>query len=212
MLNNYSESKPGIIHQNVSKAFNYSSEYIHGFDKLPCERMSEIRFDNIFQSLGKLPGSILDVGYGNGSFLLYCKEERVKGIYGYDISPVNPPMDIKRIASFDELKYVDVITFFDSLEHCYNIDDVIHSLPEHKYIVITVPCCRDINYGYTDEWFASYKHLKPDEHLFHFTTIGLLQFMIEKGYALVSLNSCEDTIRKPVDQYPNTITGIFRKL
>ena len=113
----------------------------------------------------------------------------------------------------NELRYnlmtkYDVVTFFDSLEHCEDIE-FIKDL-NTKYILISVPWCHWKEEG--DEWFMNWKHRKPNEHLYHFDESSLLKFMKRMGYLSVDLGNYEDVIRKPVDHRKNILTGLFKKI
>ena len=38
------------------------------------------------------------------------------------------------------------------------------------------------------------------------------KFMIDQGYELVKFSNIEDIIRTPIDELPNILTGIFKKI
>lgn len=206
MLENYRVLPNGVVEQIERKPFDYSSSYIHAYDKLECKKMSQLRFNNIVNSIGYIPHSTLDYGYGNGAFLKYALDQDVK-CYGYDVTGEPLPKGCE--PTIEGLEYVECICLYDSLEHTDDIQVTINNLPKHKYIIITVPCLRQ---DYNEEWFSKWRHAKPNEHLFHFTPSALINFMFDNNYAIVSLNHCEDAIRKPTDEHPNITTGVFRKI
>jgi hypothetical protein len=64
----------------------------------------------------------------------------------------------------------------------------------------------------SDEWFSTWKHRKPDEHLHHFDLSSLTNFMRSQGFRLVGHSNVEDTIRKSVSTLPNILTAVFEQI
>jgi len=196
----------GVIHQIHRKRFSYSNEYIQERYDMYGElttRMSYLRLGYVTGVIGRVPVSVLDVGFGNGSFLKLCANI-LSDVNGYDISGYPIPDRVTRVSSLGE-KSVEVATFFDSLEHFDNIDDI--SQLNCRYIVVSVPWCHYLS----DQWFQAWKHRRPDEHLHHFNPKSLQAFMLKHGYEQINYCSIEDVIRKPVDSLPNILTAAFRR-
>ena len=164
--------------------------------------MAYLRLGNIIGTLGRVPESILDVGYGNGSFLKVCTNI-IPECYGHDISSYPVPEGCREIHNIVEGEY-DVITFFDSLEHFEDIEFVKEL--KCKAVCISVPHC---HYPDDDEWFKNWKHRRPHQHLWHFNIKSLESFMDRMGYMLLSSSNLEDTIRKNHNQ--KQTTSIFKK-
>jgi hypothetical protein len=95
---------------------------------------------------------------------------------------------------------------FDVLEH---FDD-IYTIKKIKtnYFIISIPEC----HYFSDEWFTSWKHRKPDEHIWHFNSKSLINFMNEIEFEVVCFSNVEDVIRKSNDNHSNIMTGIFKKI
>ena len=207
-MNNYKILPNGVIKQiNINK-INYNFEYSNKYNNYG-EKSNYLSYLRLGILIGALCDykieNILDVGYGNCSFLRACKNS-IKNCYGYDISdyPVDDGI-IKINSMFD--KFYDVICFFDSLEHFEDIN-FINKL-NCNYIFISVPWCHFIN----EEWFLNWYHLRPNEHLYHFNDISLKKFFNENGYENIYLSNFEDTIRKNsnLNGYPNILSAIFKK-
>lgn len=210
MLKNYEQLQNGVIHQKkiLNKLPNYNKKYVDERYNSYGEKgmqMAYLRLGYMLGVLGKYGiNSVLDVGYGNGDFLKACMDYKLEA-YGNDISEY--PLPDGAIFVDDILKKeVDVICFFDSLEHFENIDFVKDLKAE--FVFISLPYC---NYK-SDEWFKNWKHRRPDEHLWHFNFHSLKQFMKEQGYELERISNFEDTIRKPTDGDMNILSGIFKKI
>ena len=206
MLENYELLDNGIIKQKqIFKKMNYGIDYsttrYDSYGEL-TNYMSYLRYGYLIGSIGRLPTSIVDVGYGNGSFLKVCKET-IPDCYGFDISEYPVPIGCTKIDNLDS--FFDIITFFDSLEHFEDISFVKNL--KCNYIYISVPHC----HYFSDDWFADWKHRRPDEHLWHFNENSLVNFMESCGFSKINITNLEDNIRKSANSYQNILVGIFKK-
>lgn len=198
-----------VIHQKtIINPKVYDEKYIETYTAYNDE-LSYLRYAFMMgvidtQYMGKI-NQLLDVGYGNGSFLKVCKKV-IPYCYGYDISGFPLPEGVERVTKLTGM--YDMVCFFDSLEH---FDDIEFIKDMHtKFIYISVPWCHFFNI----EWFMAWKHRKQDEHLWHFDARSLNIFMREMGYRQV-ITPCnvEDIIRKPVDlSYRNILTCIYERI
>lgn len=206
MIDNYELDSNGVLYQVTKTPIKYDEKYSSAYDNYgeSTNYMSHLRLGFIVGSIGNVPNSILDVGYGNGSFLKTSRQI-VSNCYGYDVSGVNLPDNIGVVDSLFG-KHYDVITFFDSLEHFDNI--YFLDKLDCDYICISVPWCHNFN----DEWFNKWKHRRPNEHLWHFDEKSLKCFMNSQNYEYINHTNIEDTIRKTEYSYPNILTSIFKKI
>jgi hypothetical protein len=208
MLENYARDEYGIVKQVETNPISYTKDYIENsyvkYGEL-TNYMSYLRLGNLIGSLGKIPESILDIGYGNGSFLEVCSNA-IPNCYGYDISTYPLPEGVEFVSDMTS-QHFEVITLFDSLEHFEDIDFVKDL--NCSYICITVPNCHYVN----DEWFEKWKHRRPDEHLWHFNEESLCKYMVSNGYELLTSSNVEDIIRKNTSQEEtNILTCVFKKV
>jgi len=215
MVDGYERFDSGLIKQINPKEYVYDNKYVEDrYDSygLECAMMSHLRLGYIMGSLKSSPiKSVLDVGYGNGSFLNTCKEAGMD-TYGTDIS--NYELKYGEFVKFEDVfnKYFDLITFFDSLEHFHDISFL--SRLNCRYICISVPYCHynDIYYEngmVADKYFKEWKHRRPNEHIWHFDEYALIDVMKENGFRKISESTIEDIIRKPTDGKPNILTMTF---
>lgn len=206
MLENYKILDNGVIKQDKVNVIKYNQEYIinsyNSYGELGL-RMSNLRLGYLIGSIGKVPNSILDVGYGNGDFLK-TSSSIIPNCFGNDISGYEIPEGVKFIDNITE-DFYDVITFFDVLEHFEDLSFVKDL--NCNYVLISVPWC----HYFSDNWFESWKHRKPNEHIYHFNKNSLEEFMKENGYSMINYSNIEDSIRKSVDENPNILTAIFKK-
>lgn len=202
MLENYTKDHNGIIKQINYKQFVYDVDYSSRYDKYTTNNdISHLRLGYLIGSIGKIPNSILDVGYGNGAFLNTAK--KITKCYGHDISNYPIPENVEFVRDIFNSHY-EVICFFDVLEHypdIYFLDKL-----NCDYLIISLPEC----HYFSDEWFKNWKHRRPDEHLWHFNKISLENFIKEQGYDLINFSNVEDIIR-PGIRHSNILSGVFKK-
>ena len=163
MLENYKKDNFGAIHQIKYDKFIYDLDYVRSrydaYGEL-TRKMSHLRLGYITGVINRYPKTILDIGYGNGDFLKTCTNVMTE-CYGYDISNYPLPENCKFIDDIFSKEF-DIITFFDSLEHCEDIDFI--SKLNCNYIVISLPWC----HYFSDEWFKNWKHRRENEHFASF--------------------------------------------
>lgn len=208
MIPNYELTEDGVIKQINVTPFNYDIDYSDSRYSIFNDRgnILNLRLGYIIGSIGRVPNSLMDVGYGNGDFLDCCKGFIPK-LYGNDIVPAYPlSSDITFVENITSQE-VEVITFFDSLEHFPDITWVKDLCC--KYVVISLPWCYN---GLDDTWFETWKHRKPDEHLYHFNEVTLYNFMKRHGFAMINYCNIEDKIRKDKTLSPNILTACFQKI
>ena len=58
----------------------------------------------------------------------------------------------------------------------------------------------------------TWKHRKPDEHLWHFDEKSLQNFMTRMGYETINICNLEDLTRHNNQPYQNILTGLFKKV
>jgi hypothetical protein len=208
MIDNYQILNNGVIKQiNIEKNINYDYDYSNKYNNYgeKGNYLSYLRFGVLLGALGHTPNSIVDIGYGNGDFLKVCKKT-IQNVYGCDISDYPTPEGCKKI-NIDEIKNIDVVCFFDSLEHFEDISFVKNL--DTKYVFISVPWCHYIS----DEWFKNWYHRRENEHLYHFNESSLKKFFDECGYDCIYTSSFEDIVRfnKNVHPLQNILSCIFKK-
>lgn len=215
----YERNEFGVITQLDPKSFVYDAKYSSTYDTPAYQKGSEIlqamRYGFCCAANGEYIESILDCGYGNGDFMKFAKQ-KTHQVIGYDITGVEVPGCVVE-KDFSVVKHspVDVITFWDCLEHFYNIDFLGEI--KAKTICISLPYCKfanilhDIDAIAAMEWFDKWKHRKPDEHIRHFNRSSLIKTMKHYGWKDVAYSHHEDIIRKPVESGPNILTMAFKR-
>ena len=94
MLDNYEITPSRIIKQIDKVPFLYGYDYSNTYNKLEelGMYMSYLRLGYIVGSIGHIPSSILDVGYGNGTFLKVASNI-VPSCYGNDVTKASLLID-----------------------------------------------------------------------------------------------------------------------
>lgn len=197
----------GVIHQLNPQPYTYNSTYVATYDTEAYKRQSDIlqalRLGFTIASHGTHPQSILDYGYGNGAFMKFARQH-VHTVMGYDVTGI----EVEGCEIVDKLKPVDVITFWDALEHVADLS-FVKMLPCHT-VVISLPYCHFHTVG--QEWFDNdYHHRKPNEHLHHFSRQSLKAFMASMGWRQIAVSTHEDIVRKGKDSLPNILSMAFKR-
>lgn len=210
MIENYIQLAPGHWYQQTptGPAPDYSSTYSKTrYDTYKTtDLMSELRYNMIVKAIGKFD-SILDFGYGNGSFMKYCHDQGHE-VYGYDISDYPVPKDCTEVTNPDSVT-VDVMTFFDSMEHL-PLSNLVTFLDNKKakHFVISVPWMHESMGSW---WFENWKHRRENEHIHHFDAHGLISLLIHCNCTIKHVGNDEDKIRTPFSDLPNILTVIATK-
>ena len=192
----YKTIRPGHLFQTnrTGAGPDYSFDYSNNYNSLPFIEMSKLRLNLLKKYIPNFK-SVCDFGYGNGAFIEHCHEQGYES-YAYDISDYPAPEGVIRLHDINNVD-VDVLTFFDSLEHIFQ-EDLIPFLQSLscKYFVISVPWC---HHTLGEEWFYNWKHRKPNEHFHHFDTNGIIGLLVESGCKIIHVCNDEDQIRKSTD-------------
>jgi SAM-dependent methyltransferase len=183
----------------------YDASYAHQYDDRPHRAMSELRWNFIQRTLNFGAGRrVLDIGYGNGSFLKHC-ESRGAEIFGIDVH--GEDFGIPEVNFRTNLEF-DLICFFDSLEHLPSFD-IIMGL-KAKYVIVSVPNPPNFFLAEPGRW----RHFKPGEHLHYFSRDSLDYLMREwLGGRKISEGYPEDALRGKLSYsgvvYDNIYTAIY---
>ena len=214
MLANYRMDEFGVIHQIDFIPITYDRQYISYYEaksdrtiKLGYQRMGWV-----LGLMGRLPDSVLEIGYGTGTFVEAAEISRVGDCAGYDIARYPLPDGVRFIEWEDALaRPWDLIAMFDVLEHIPDLS-FLEQL-DARHIAIAVPYCRWRELGEAgDDWFGSWRMLLPNEHLHHFDRESLTALLAHHGWDCVTLNTFEDGLRlRPGESGPNILCGFFRK-
>jgi len=205
-LPDYCITSDGILRQQNYAIREYNKDYvIQSYDKYgdKVSKISHLRLGYLLGAIKQIPNSILDVGYGNGDFLNTC-HKIIPNCYGNDISSYPVPKGCKFVKNILDKEY-DVVCFFDVLEHFEDIE-IIKKI-KTKYLYISLPWC----HNFSPKWLLSWKHLRPNEHLWHFNEKSLIKFCNRMGYKLICSSNIEDIVRSTDKPYKNILSCIFKK-
>lgn len=216
---NYEINEFGVITQLDPKPFVYDAKYSSTYDTFSYKKGSNIlqamRYGFACASHGEYIESILDCGYGNGDFMVFARQH-TKLVVGYDVTGVEVDQCVitKDFNTFKNSE-VDVLTFWDCLEHFFNIDFL--EIVKAKTICISLPYCKFANIEHSNsraaaiEWFYNWKHRKPDEHIRHFNRSSLTKTMKHYGWIkVVGYSHHEDIVR--INSAPmNILTMAFKR-
>ncbi|MFD2053812.1 class I SAM-dependent methyltransferase [Mesorhizobium calcicola] len=215
MLDNYEVDRFGVIHQIDFTPIKYDKQYISYYEDL-SDRTIKLGYQRLGWVLGltgEIPRSVLEIGYGTGTFVEAAKIAGVADCAGCDIAEFPLPKGVSFV-DWDEAlaNSWDLVAMFDVLEHIPDLGFLARLKARH--LAIAVPYCRWRELGADgDAWFRTWRMRLPNEHLHHFDPDSLVALLAHSGFHCVTLNCFEDGIRlRPGEVGPNILSGFFRKL
>ena len=214
MIENYEIDEFGVIHQVEYEPIVYDKAYISYYEDLSDRtiKLGYQRFGWTLGILGQLPDSVLEIGYGSGTFIEAARIAGVATCAGCDIAEYPLPdgvefMDWKRSLE----RGWDLVAMFDVLEHIPDLSFL--GRLRTKYLALAVPYCQWRELGDAgDEWLRNWRMLLPNEHLHHFDPDSLVALLAHHGFECLTLNGFEDGIRsRSGETGPNVIGGFFKR-
>jgi hypothetical protein len=161
------------------------------------EEMSHLRLGLLKAYLNK--GRLLDVGYGNGSFVKLARNAGLTA-FGFDVHGADYGIPEAGLNSGEEW---DVVTFFDSLEHIPDLGEVKDLAQRTDYIIVSYPCRPDGFPVGAQAW----KHFRPGEHIHYFCGRSLAVLF---GKTIRHATALEDVIRGGRGRNANILTLVMR--
>jgi hypothetical protein len=214
MMDNYRIDGHGVIHQIEFTPIKYDKTYISYYEDL-SERTIKLGYQRlgwILGILGRIPNSVLEIGYGTGTFVEAAQVTGVVDCAGYDIAKYPLPSGVRFVDWSEALDNEwDLVAMFDVLEHIPDLSFLDRLKARH--LAIAVPYCRFRELGEAgDAWFRNWRMLLPNEHLHHFDRGSLVSLLSHHGFECATLNTFEDGIRlRPGETGPNILSGFFIK-
>jgi hypothetical protein len=211
MLDNYHLDRFGVIHQTAWRPKVYDREYLSYYEGLH-DRTIKLGYQRLGWVLGLLrrpPGSVLEVGYGIGTFLEAAALAGVPCCAGYDVARYPLPEGCEFVEWESALaREWDLAALFDVLEHIPDLG-FLDRLRANA-VAVAVPYCRWRELG--DDWFRTWRMRLPDEHLHHFDPDSLRALLGHHGFRCADLNTFEDGLRlRPGETGPNILCGFFER-
>jgi hypothetical protein len=176
------------------------------------ERTIKLGYQRLGWVLGLMrrrPDSVLEIGYGMGTFLEAAALAGVPECAGYDVARYPLPARCAFVEWEAALARAwDVTALFDVLEHIPDLSFL--GRLRTASLTVAVPYCRWRELG--DDWFRGWRMRLPDEHLHHFDPESLFALLHHHGYRCVDLNTFEDGLRlREGESGPNILCGFFQR-
>ncbi|MFN4141690.1 class I SAM-dependent methyltransferase [Aestuariivirga sp.] len=194
MIDNYSMDQFGVIHQNKYTPIVYDETYI-SYYQAKSDRTIKLGYQRLGWILGlldRIPESVLEIGYGTGTFIEAAQIAGVRFCAGCDITAFPLPAAVRFLDWTEALEPAwDVVAMFDVLEHVPDLSFLARL--KTNYLALAVSYCRWRELG--DDWFRNWRMRLPDEHLHHFDPDSLVNLLAFYGFKKVTLNTFGDGIR-----------------
>lgn len=155
--------------------------------------VANLRFQKLWDY--KNGGTLLDVGCGNGAFMLAGQDHGYE-TYGIDLSADAAVEQVRGNVSVGDMRFagyqrrtMDVITFNDSFEHFIEPLNALAAargiLKRDGVLVIEIP---DMGCQEAVEQGPAFKHVKPHEHLWYFTATQLRELLEVYGFTVLGMD------------------------
>ena len=163
------------------EGFVYDDEYFGKYEGYAGTKMGELLTAARIEFVNKhYAGELVDVGIGCGQFI-----ERRGNAKGYDVNPVGKRWLHSRGLWRDiyDGKGCVAATFWDSLEHIKDIQEVVKQVQQFAFLsipIFTGPC-----------HVLRSKHYRRDEHYWYFTHAGIINWFREQGFGIIDHSTIE---------------------
>lgn len=179
----------------------YFKKYVSYRETRICQELNEARVKLVTALARKIEYPVVhDFGSGACDFIKKMIEVAPQiMITGQDINQ-HSLNELNRIGKYNPngLKYSNVLTFWDSIEHVPLIGKLLDSISVGTYVVMTIPIAFDSNHAF------HFKHYRPDEHYWYFTRNGLVtHFMPAFGFKKIDIDDItqESHINEGMEEY-----------
>ena len=190
--------------------YDYATEYLKRANSYMSTTLNAFRLEFTLGATKDIPlpkMRLLDFGCAAGVFVAALKF-RISGnikAYGYDVNVSHEDRweDTAKFLFTDLSKVpqpLNVITFFDSLEHVEDPKGLIKYL-DPRYVITSIPVFSPSGKNLTKS-----RHYKPVEHLHYFSTASIKKMLRDLGYSTVDTSSKESSLGRD-----NIQTFAFRK-
>jgi len=135
-----------------------------------------------------VPGLVgADVGIGCGTFVKSMGDHW----YGFDVNPagvewLQQSQRYCNIYDTSRPPTIEVMTFWDSLEHIKDLQSLFEVLPKHVFVSLPIFS--------SDEDILASKHFRKDEHFHYFTEPSFLRLFENHGYDCLDINDEESVL------------------
>ncbi|WP_245474179.1 class I SAM-dependent methyltransferase [Mesorhizobium sp. M2A.F.Ca.ET.042.01.1.1] len=203
-----------MIHQIDFTPIKYDKKYISYYEDL-SDRTIKLGYQRLGWVLGitgEIPRSVLEIGYGTGTFIEAAKITGVADCAGCDIAEFPLPQGVRFVDWEEALAGSwDLVAMFDVLEHIPDLSFLARLQTRHLAVAVGAQLT-PAAIGDGDAWFRTWRMRLPNEHLHHFDRDSLVALLAHNGFDCVTLNCFEDGIRlRPGEAGPNILSGFFRK-
>lgn len=166
------------IQKDRTQSVEYGEDYFEKYIKYEGSSTSNSLNASRVAVTEKYCKSILDIGIGSGEFI---KSSKIK-VYGFDINELAVKwLKFHRLYAnpYKDMPDVEGLTFWDSLEHFPEPQDILKIIRPNQYAFISIPIISNILK------VKENKHYRPNEHYYYFTMTGLISYMKWSGFKFI---------------------------
>lgn len=174
----------GLLYQRDVVTIPYDKDYYEKYISYEDTEIAKKINKSRTSITRKYCQTLLDIGIGSGEFI---KKSKLK-VFGYDINNYGVNWLTEKGLFLDPykecLKEVEGVCFWDSLEHIPK-PSLLLEIIRDKFVFISIPIFENLLK------VRESKHYRPNEHLYYFTSKGLIAYMKVFGFKLVEISDAE---------------------
>ena len=197
----FKRTEYGFWKQVGPSDFDYTQEYVEAQSTNP--EMVHLRLGWITAALGYATvreARFIDIGAGNRMFEKVAKP-LVRAVTSYDVVGNS----ISKGYLMQE-KW-DIAIFADVIEHESDLEFLLDVPWKHAYVSFP-----ETPLTATWEELKTWRHFKPDEHVWMLNRTGMLEFVQSHGVEVLQMGNPEDLIRKRENpEIPNITSLMLRR-
>ena len=131
--------------------------------------------------------SLVDVGIGSGAFIETRARVGRRQTFGYDVCPTAVAwLRERELLANPYIEGASAVSLWDVLEHIQDFQVLLAEVK--KWVFVSIPIFRDC------EHVLRSKHYRKDEHVWYFTSRGLIETMKSLGFECAEENDMETRI------------------
>jgi len=180
--------KYGIAYQrDIAVSVPYGKKYFDILKNFEYNRKSrKINFGRVWLVGAYCAGeNVLDIGAGAGTFINRWAPFE---IYGYDINKYSVAWLKSQNKYYNIRKSLDKFTgftFWDTLEHIAEPQEILKRIPKNAYVFVSIPIFKNFRN------ITQKKHYRPNEHYYYFTKKGLIFWFKKHNFKLIKYSDYE---------------------
>jgi len=177
----------GVAYQaDMHHRIQYGNDYAAKFEAYDAAIVREVNNGRcqLVQRHMPLGSSLLDIGAGDGAFVLAARKAGFVA-KGMEVIPALR-LKLQKLGLYaNSPRLFDAVTFWDSIEHLEDPDRFLAAVRRGALAFASIPVFAEL------KRIRESKHYRPGEHLYYWTADGFVSWMELRGFRLLETSTHE---------------------